>query len=334
MCIISIIMITLCIPNQMEIANAAEGDMTDSDARVILEEKSGDNWVECKTDEQGNLTEPLNIFPKSEDKSYDISPGDSREYRFRLTNHLGYKANCQLRLHAYVTAKDGSVTTEHDDEYPISYDLRNSTKDESKNVLGGETNPFDCSDDTIVYKEQIEDGQNMEYLLIWNFEQVDSTFIGGKYNLDFEVWYEQAIDPEPDPDPTPTPDPDPTPTPDPNPTPTPNPNPTPTPDDSNNSGDNNNNNDNNTGDKDNNNASDNDNNNANDNGNNANDNSSNSNNNSSTTNTSYSGSGKYGTISAIKKKVNTSDMTTPVIYVAVMILSLGLILLIKSRNAE
>lgn len=344
MCIISIIMITLCIPNQMEIAKAAEGDNTDSDAKVIFEEYSekDNDYVECKTDDQGNLQ--LNIFPvKDGDKSYSIAPGDHDVYKFKLINKLGYPANYQIRLHAYVTEKDSKVTTEHDDSYPIKYDLRNATKDDTKNVFEKEVNPFDykfknedgsISENTVVYEEKnIAIDAEMEYELYWNFEQVDKTFEGGQYHLELEVWYEQAIDtPDPDPTPTPTPDPDPTPDKPDNPGDNNNNNNSGGNNSGNNSGDNNSGNNNsnsgNNGSNSGNNSSDSDNNGSNSNGN------SNGNNSSGSTNASNSSNGSYGTISANKKKVNTSDMTTPVVYAAVMILSFGLILIIKSRNAK
>ena len=68
MCIISIIMITLCIPNQIQIAKAAEGDNT---ADLKIYSKENGKWIEWTADTD------LNIFPKKEDdKNWSIKPGD------------------------------------------------------------------------------------------------------------------------------------------------------------------------------------------------------------------------------------------------------------------
>ena len=308
MCIISIIMIALCIPNQIQVANAAAGD-TETSFRIW--DKNGD-WSE-------NKTNSLELFPNDTSRTYDIQPGDHRDYTFNIENDLGYKVNYEIRLEATIEEKVQGEET--DTTYPIKYQLYNRTKNESINVLGsGWKNPFDYLDDTIIYKEKgVSNGTKNEYVLRWMFEEVDSLFKGGNYNLILKVNVERALDSDDNTTPT-------------------------NPDDDkkdDNKGDNNNSTDNgNSGNNSsNNNGSNNGNNTSNNNkGNNTNDgtsgndSSNNNQNNKDNLNIDKTSSKGTGSIETNKKKVNTSDITTPVIYVALMILMFGLILLVKSRK--
>ena len=322
MCIISIIMITLCIPNQIQIAKAAEGDNT---ADLKIYSKENGKWIEWTADTD------LNIFPKKEDdKNWSIKPGDKGDYAFKIENNLGYKVDCQIKLEATINPKVVGVTP--DATYPIDYQLYKRERNVDTSLLGeGWKNPFDYLDNTIIRTERIENGETADYVLRWMFEDVDSTFKGGAYNLNLTVDVKQVTDPDNPNNPDKPDNPDNPDTPD-------NPDNPSKPDNPNKPSDDNKGDDDNKKDNNKDNKGDNTNKGEDESKGNGSSNSNNqgnssqesSNINNSTQN--ISSKGKRNIKSTDKKKVNTSDITTPVIYVALMILTLGLILLVKSRK--
>ena len=344
MCIIAIIMIALCIPNQIQIANAAEGN---SEVSFKVWDDNGE-WAE-------NSTNSLNVFPKKKSGyQWNVEPGSTDDYTFYVENNIGYKATCEIRLEAKVSQRTDLDTV--DTTYPIKFQLYKRENDDLTKLLGSTgKNPLDYPAKTITHTETLNNGETCEYVLSWLFEQVDSTFNGGNYDFTLKVNAKQVTETDDNPVTPPSPDkPD-----NPNNPDTPdNPN---KPDDGNKDDDNkkdDNNNSNNNGNNGNNSNNNNSNNNGNNNGS-QNGNSSTSNNNkgNNTNNGSDDSIGNEssnnkqennqnnrdnlnidktsskGTGSTTnKKKVNTSDITTPVIYVAFMILTFGLILLVKSRK--
>ena len=284
MCIISIIMITLCIPNQIQIANAEEGT-----GKVRIVDQNQVEWSKADWLSSDNETlKELKIFPENKDgKDWSIEPGDEDKYGFSIINQTNYKMDCTIKIES----NDGK-------KYPIEYQLY-SEKDMNKNLLGeGWKNPSDTSN-IIMSTVRVESGRTETYYLKWRFAEEDSNYEKGTYTLKLKVKSEQVIDSD---------------------------NNTPVnPDNGNNSS--------------NNNGSHNGNNTSNNNkGNNTTDgtsgNASSNNNQNNKDNLNIDKTSSKGTGSTItnKKKVNTSDITTPVIYVALMILMFGLILLVKSRK--
>ena len=275
MCIISIIMITLCIPNQIQIANAEEGT---GEVRIIDQnqvEWSESDWLSSDNE---NLKE-LKIFPDNkEGKDWSIEPGDEDKYGFSIINQTNYKMNCTIKIES----NDGK-------KYPIEYQLY-SEKDMNKNLLGeGWKNPSDTSN-IIMSTVRVESGKTETYYLKWRFDEEDSNYEKGTYTLKLKVKSEQVTDSD-------------------------NNNPS-KPDDNNNQGNNTNNGR--------------DDSKGNDSSNNNHGNNQNNKDNLNIDKTSSKGTGSV--IETNKKKVNTSDITTPVIYVALMILTFGLILLVKGRK--
>ena len=181
MCIISIIMITLCIPNQIQIANAAVGD---TETSFKIWDNNGD-WSE-------NGINNLNLFPEMhDDQDWSISPGDYDDYTFFMENNLGYEASCEIRLEAQINARNVNEAT--DKTYPITYQLYRRKNDTTTKLLGtSRKNPLDYPGKVITHTEKLKNGEKGEYILSWMFEQVDSTFKGGNYNLTLKVNVEQA----------------------------------------------------------------------------------------------------------------------------------------------
>ena len=355
MCIIAIIMIALCIPNQIQIANAAEGDNTTGE--VIIKDEDGKEWTDSVN---------LDLFPENTGKAWNVMPGDKGDYTFYIENKVGYKVDCEIRLKAKVDKRkdlaQADETYKADTTYPIKFQLYKRENDNLTKLLGSTgMNPLDYPAQTITHTETLDNGETCEYVLSWLFEQVDGTFNGGNYDFTLKVNAKQVTETDDNPVTPPTPDnpdnPDNPDTPD---------NPS-KPDDGNKDDDNkkdDNNNSNNNGNNGNNSNNNNSNNNGNNNGSNSNgsqngnNNSSNNNKGNNTNNGSDDSKGNEsssnnqgnnqnnnqnnlnidntsnkGTGSTTnKKKVNTSDITTPVIYVALMILTFGLILLVKGRK--
>ena len=283
MCIISVIMITLCIPNQIQIANAEEGV---GEVRIIDQnqvEWSESDWLSRDSE----TLKELKIFPENkEEKDWSIEPGDEDKYGFSIINQTNYKMDCTIKIES----NDGK-------KYPIEYQLCNE-KDMNKNLLGeGWKNPSDTSN-IIMSTVRVESGRTETYYLKWRFVEENNNYEKGTYTLKLKVKLEQVIN-----------------------------------SDDNNS-DNNGSNTNGSQNGNNNTSNDNKGNNTN----NGNDDSKGnelSNNNQNKDNLNIDKTSSKGTGSVIetnKKKVNTSDITTPVIYVALMILMFGLILLVKSRK--
>ena len=296
MCIISIIMITLCIPNQIQIANAAGGD---SEASFKIWDENGE-WAE-------NSTNSLNVFPeKKNGNKWNVEPGSTGDYTFYVESNIGYKTTCEIRLEAKVGKR--TDLDETDTTYPIKFQLYKREDDELTKLLGSTgKNPLDVPGKAITHTETLNNGETCEYVLSWLFEEVDSTFNGGNYDFTLKVNAKQVTDSN-------------------------NNNPV-NPDNGNkndNKGDNNNSNNSSKSD-DNNNQGNNTNNGSDDSK--GNDSSNNNNqNNRDNLNIDKTSSKGTGSTTTNKKKVNTSDITTPVIYVALMIFMFGLILLVKSRK--
>ena len=328
MCIISIIMITLCIPNQIQIAKAAEGN---SEVSFKVWDDEGE-WTE-------NGTNRLDVFPeKKNGNKWNVEPGSHDEYTFYVENNLGYKATCEIRLEAKVSKRTDLDKT--DTTYPIKFQLYKRENDDLTKLLGSTgKNPLDIPGKTITHTETLNNGETCEYVLSWLFEEVDSTFNGGNYDFTLKVNAKQSTDSDnnkpTDPDNPNNPDkpdnPDNPDTPD-------NPDNPSKPDNPNKPSDDNKGDDDNKKDNSKDNKGDNTNkgedeskgNGSSDSNNQGNSSQESSNINNSTQN--ISSKGKRNIKSTDKKKVNTSDITTPVIYVALMILTLGLILLVKSRK--
>ena len=306
MCIISIIMIALCIPNQIQIANAAEGD-NETDLRIYEIDKKTGNEIEWTN----GVT--LNLFPEAkENNKWNVQPGSKGDYTFYIENNWKYKASCEIKLVATVRKRD-ELKTDPDETYPINFQLYKRENDKPVELLdsGGE-NPLEVPGKEIARTEEIKSGETKEYILSWLFEQVDSTFKGGNYDFSLRV---KAIavtdsdDSKKDDDKK---------------------------DDTNkgdnNSSTNNGNSGNNSSNNNGNNTSDNNKGNNTTDGSKGNDSSNNNQNSRDNLNIDKTSSKGTGSVETNKKKVNTSDITTPVIYVALMILTFGLILLVKSRK--
>ena len=78
MCVISIIMIALCIPNQIQVANAAERE-----ADVIVKDQYGVKW---------DKNTKLEVFPVKAGSSIAwISSGDENTYKFTIYNRANFK---------------------------------------------------------------------------------------------------------------------------------------------------------------------------------------------------------------------------------------------------
>ena len=277
MCIISIIMIALCIPNQIQIANAEEGT-----GKVRIIDQNQVEWSETDWLSSDNETlKELKIFPENkEGKDWNIEPGDEDKYGFSIINQTNYKMDCTIKIES----NDGK-------KYPIEYQLCNE-KDMNENLLGeGWKNPSDTSN-IIMSTVRVEKGRTETYYLKWRFNEEESNYEKGTYTLKLKVKSEQVIDSD---DNTPV-----------------------NPDNGNKD---NNNSDNNQGNNTNNGSDDSK----------GNESSNNNQNNKDNLNIDQSSSKETGSTTN-KKKVNTSDITTPVIYVALMILMFGLILLVKSRK--
>ena len=325
MCIISIIMIALCIPNQIQIANAAGGD-NESDLKVYEIDSTGKKieWTDGVN---------LDLFPKREGTNkWNVMPGSTGAYKFCIENNWGYKATCEISLIAEITKRE-DLNTSPDETYPITYQLYKRENDELTKLLGEGKNPLNYPDKTVTKTVEVKNGETGVYVLEWKFEDIDSTFKGGNYHLYLSVNAKQETNSDNN-----TPD---------------NPNNGNKDDtskgDNNNSTDNGNNGNNSSNSSgSNSNGSQNGNNSTSNNnkGNNTNNGSddskgnessnnkqeNNQNNKQNNLNIDKTSSKETGSIETSKKKVNTSDITTPVIYVAFMILMFGLILLVKSRK--
>ena len=184
MCIISIVMIALCIPNQIQTANAAEGD---SEENLRVYDEINGEWSEKGIN--------LNLFPnrrETDGKKYDIQPEDQGDYLFRIENNLGYKAVCQIRIKASINEDSEDKT------YPITYQLYRREENTSDTSLIGSKyewkNPFDYRGNTIIRTEKIANGEEKEYVLSWKFDEANMTFDGGNYQLSLSVEAKQETD--------------------------------------------------------------------------------------------------------------------------------------------
>ena len=300
MCVISMIMIALCIPNQIQIANA------ESETDEIIVKDSDGEWKEAvwTTNFKDTSLKTLNIFPEAESGKYwNVEPGDIGNYVFSIENDTSDNRECTIK-----------IESENGKEYPIEYQLYNQN-DGNKNLLGESDewkNPTDETLNFITCTDKVESGETEDYTLMWRFRETNSNYEKGTYRVNIKVASEKVKNSDDNNKPV-------------------------NPDDDkkdDNKGDNNNSTDNgNSGNNSsNNNGSNNGNNTSNNNkGNNA-TNNNNQNNKQNNLNIDKTSSKRTGSTVTNKKKVNTSDITTPVIYVAFMILMFGLILLVKSRK--
>ena len=287
MCIISIIMIALCIPNQIQIANA------ESETDEIIVKDSDGEWKEAvwTTNFKDTSLKTLNIFPEAESGKYwNVEPGDIGNYVFSIENDTSDNRECTIK-----------IESENGKEYPIEYQLYNQN-DGNKNLLGESNewkNPTDETLNFVTCTDKVGSGETEDYTLMWRFRETNSNYEKGTYRVNIKVASEKVKDSDDNNKPV---------------------NPDDDKKDDNNKGDNNNsnNNGNNT-----NNGSD---------ETNGNDSSNNNQNNKDNLNIDKTSNKGTGSTTTNKKKVNTSDITTPVIYVALMILMFGLILLVKSRK--
>ena len=184
MCIISIIMIALCIPNQIQIANAAGGD-NESDLKIYEIDSTGK-----KTEWTDGVN--LDLFPEREGTNkWNVMPGSTGAYKFCIENNWGYKATCEISLIAEITKRE-DLNTSPDETYPITYQLYKRENDELTKLLGEGKNPLDYPDKTVTKTVEVKNGETGVYVLEWEFEDIDSTFKGGNYHLYLSVNAEQV----------------------------------------------------------------------------------------------------------------------------------------------
>ena len=285
MCVISVIMITLCIPNQIQIANA------ESETDEIIVKDSDGEWEEAvwTTNFKDTSLKTLKIFPKAESGKYwNIEPGDVGNYVFSIENDTSENRECTIK-----------IESENGKEYPIEYQLYNQN-DGNKNLLGENDewkNPTDETLNFITCTDKVGSGETEDYTLMWRFRETNSNYEKGTYRVNIKVASEKVKDSDDNNKPV-------------------------NPDDDKKDDNKNNNNSNNNGNNTNNGSDDSK----------GNDSSNNNQNNKDNLNIDKTSNKGTGSTTTNKKKVNTSDITTPVIYVALMILTFGLILLVKSRK--
>lgn len=171
MCVISLIMIAMCIPNQMKIAKAQEGKVEEQEVKVI-EISTGKEWEKENT--------RLNIFPNT------IEPGNEDDYGFIIKNETKEEIEYCIEI----------SRIEEGDSYPVEYKLYKREGNKEKEVWEGWKNPKDSLEEIIIYEDEVGKGKEERYVLSWKFKEEDSLYNRGKYTVNIKVEVKQKIEDE------------------------------------------------------------------------------------------------------------------------------------------